>query len=1013
MSRLLALILLFSTGLTQTVGPDELCKGMTLIRTSAQHPYDSPTAESSLTRLIKQTASNWLAIQPVWYQSDTGAAEITPQPNISPADQEIIFLINQAHRLGLKVFLKPVIKCLSGVSLLKYDSPNPRWFTAYRRFILHYARIAAQTNCELFAIGTALDRTADDHQENLEWQKTINLVRQQFKKSARPPKLVYAADWRTYQKILFWDRLDYIGINAYFPLTTEQPPLPPPEFQPGSVDYLAWYWKQKHLPEIENFLARFNPAKPLLFTEIGYPAQPHCYLAPDSFVPAITYDPTTQRNCYLAAYHALAGRPWFAGLFWFNWETDTTPNTTAGYPPRERTVLELIRRFNTALATHKGFCLPTTYDSTYLFARTFPALDSLKALGANWVAINSRWLMADTGKNYDTIKPQFGESPLDSSIKMVIDSAHQKGLFVALSCYLACSTRVWCGLHNPGADTAWFRAESAYVAHCAQLAEEKNVEMLTIGLELNSTMDSPVEAQLWRQIVLPAARALYSGPIAYGASWSPVDDYFWDGIDLAGIHPYFPLVEQNLYSGRYPIDTAINQRPTPDDICRLSPYSWQKMRIPALSELYHRIHKPLLFTEIGYRSLDSAAYGTTDTWYAWQPCHPRPTRCNLFALCFPKDTLTGYIAGDSGTVLKTTDAGKTWTRCSTSTKEPLYAIHFPVQDTGYATGAGGLIIKTTSGFATCEHQTLPRAGNFYAINFPHSTRTGYLCGDSGAIFKTTDGGTTWQRQFCLLATGETLKIRLNAMDFITDRIGYIAGAHGTILKTTDGGATWRKLKTRVKVNLNGIDFISPDTGFAVGDASLLLQTTDAGKTWLTHTFRTQDWDFNSVSVPEYDSACFIAGTRGIILRAGTAWQFNGSVQHSKTYLPLHAIQVWPQPRTGYYDLIGFAVGDAGTILKTATGGRMRVDFNEQANCYEAAFRAFWGDFKKPHPLPWFYGFHFWKWETDFAPMDIEHELRIDDYTPQGKKAAQIIKNWFNRYSPGPALPHQINPGQRD
>ncbi|MGB9742603.1 MAG: glycoside hydrolase family 113 [candidate division WOR-3 bacterium] len=975
--------------LEPVVGPNDLIKGMTLTRSSAAYSYDSPAAETALCRLVR-LAVNWVVIEPVWWMDDTGSSEIFPRHGFSPDDDEIRLIISRAHHQGLKVFLKPEVHCLSGRRQLEHNPHDHRWFNAYRRFIRHYAGLAEEAACELFAVGVELDRTADEPWEMAEWHKTINLVRQVFK-----GKLTYAADWRTWRLIPFWNQLDYIGINAYFPLTGHLPSFPI-----GSVDYLAWFWKNRHLPEIEAFLKNFRRLKPVLFTEIGYRSVAGCYLNPDDDTCPGPFDLNAQRNCCIAAYHALCGKPWFAGWFWRDWPTDTnmTPENT-DYSLPGKAAQEVLRRFNTTLATHKGFCFPTTYDSTYFFPRTFPALDSLTAIGANWIAVNSRWLMADTGPDFDTIKPLFGESPVDSSIRMLIDSAHARGLAVALSCYLACSTRVWCGLHDPGPDTAWFRAESAYVAHCARLAEEKGVEMLTIGLEINRTMDSQEEARLWRHKVIPAARELYSGPLAYGASWDPVHPDFWDGIDLCGIHPYYPLVKPESYSGIYPADTARNQRPRIKEIHRLSPLSWEKLRIPALAELYHQIHKPVLFTEIGYRSIDSAAFGTTDTWQAWTAVQHKPTASNLYAVFFLSDTRTGYIAGDSGIILKTTDTGFTWTRCPEWTDRALYALDFPVPETGYAAGAAGTVLKTIDGFVHTRHQTIDEEINFYALRFPFDTRTGYLAGTKGAIFKTSDGGTSWQRRFCILSSGETLRTTLRALDFVSPRTGYIAGDSGTILMTTDAGETWHPLAVPVRLNLNGMDFISPDTGFVVGDSGLLLQTTDGGANWLISTFRTREWSFNSISVPDYDSARFIAGTRGIILRAGTAWQFNGSVQHSKTRLPLHSIQVRRQPKNGYYELLGFAVGDSGTILRTATGGRMRVDFNEQTNCYQAAFLAFWRNPEKPWPRPWFYGFHFWKWETDPTPMDIEHELVIDDFTPQGKKTQAVIRQWFERYSP--------------
>lgn len=60
---------------------------------------------------------------------------------------------------------------------------------------------------------------------------------------------------------------------------------------------------------------------------------------------------------------------------------------------------------------------------------------------------------------------------------------------------------------------------------------------------------------------------------------------------------------------------------------------------------------------------------------------------------FP-DANTGYLVGD-GIILKTTDAGSTWT--SLSFGVTLSSVYFTDVNTGYAVGGNGAIIKTSNG----------------------------------------------------------------------------------------------------------------------------------------------------------------------------------------------------------------------------------------------------------------------------------------------------------------------------
>jgi photosystem II stability/assembly factor-like uncharacterized protein len=1010
MVKVLTLILLAGVALAQVAGPDEMIKGMNFIRFSSGYPYNSPSAESSLIKLKNLTLSNWLVIVPVWWMSDTGSQEILWIQDSSPGDSEIVWIINRAHSLGLKVFLRPEVHCLSGVWQGYHNPHDTNWFFYYRLFISNYARIAQRTGCEMFSVGAELDRSADEPWEIIEWQKTIRMVRTILLPGLLACPLAYAADWRTFASIPFWDSLDYIGINAYFPLRNDTQPYPPP---PPSVDYLSHCWNI-HLARIK--ILADSLTKPVIFTEVGYRSIIGSTKHPwDDTLPG-AYNEIEQRNGYIACFHSILGKPWFAGWFWFNWTTDTLQAGIGdlSYTPKNKLAQEVLRRFNSSICSHKGFCLPATYDSIYFWPRTYQALDSLVAHNANWVAVNARWIMADTGVGYDTIRPISGHSPDSLSIRAVIDSAHQRGLSVALSCYLAVTKGAWCGWHNPGHNTNWFRDESVYVCHCARIAEQESVEMLTIGLELNRTMDSSYEANLWRRMIIPAVREIYSGPLCYGASCDPfVHQDFWAGIDLCGVHPYVQMFHTGLGLKGYPDDTMVSQRPTVQDLWKgdSPPYNlwaWEWKYIPILRDSWYRvIEKPILFTEIGYRSLDSTAlHPAWDHWYGWTrvPAHgdtvDTVTLKNLHSLCFPVDTLVGYIVGDSGTILKTVNSGKNFVVCPSGTSSSLYAVDFPSRDTGYAVGEGGIILLTTNGFDSYENIAIDGMNiSYYSVCFPDNASTGYIVGDGGVILLTTNGGQNWQRQFCTLPSGETLRLRLRSVCFVPDiqvttSVGYIVGDSGTILKTTNGGSSWQKLPSPVDVNLKNLDFISPNLGFVVGEKSTLLKTTDGGNSWQIYSFRTQEWDFNAVNVPDYDSARFIVGTKGLILRAGDAWDFDGSCQFSNTRQNLNDVQFFLDGRTGYYELIGFAVGDSGTILRAFSGGRMRVDFNEQANCYEAAFRAFWRDRQNPKPLPWFYGFHFWKWVTDPEPMDIEHEVQIDDYTPQQKRAAEIVREWF-------------------
>ena len=72
----------------------------------------------------------------------------------------------------------------------------------------------------------------------------------------------------------------------------------------------------------------------------------------------------------------------------------------------------------------------------------------------------------------------------------------------------------------------------------------------------------------------------------------------------------------------------------------------------------------------------------------------------------------GFVAGGSGGIYKTIDAGKSWTNANTTVSLPVYGLYFLNEHTGFAVGGesfcagadctppGGFILKTTDGGET-------------------------------------------------------------------------------------------------------------------------------------------------------------------------------------------------------------------------------------------------------------------------------------------------------------------------
>lgn len=246
--------------------------------------------------------------------------------NISKRDSALLQRFKLVHDAGFKVFVKPHI-WIHAPTEGKWRSdiyPNSEenwklWKKSYREFIIRYANLAQQANAEMYCIGTELTRLSIE--KPLFWDSLITEVRAVYK-----GKITYAANWyEEYEKIPFWDDLDYIGIQAYFPLVDNKSP---------DVQQISNGWT-KYLSTMEAIHKKYN--KRILFTELGYKstadsaAKPWEWVDnPKSHNKSLSYE--TQVNCYQAFFDTVWEKDWFAGVHLWQFRADyASDNHSASY----------------------------------------------------------------------------------------------------------------------------------------------------------------------------------------------------------------------------------------------------------------------------------------------------------------------------------------------------------------------------------------------------------------------------------------------------------------------------------------------------------------------------------------------------------------------------------------------------------------------------------------------------------------------------------------------------------
>lgn len=268
--------------------------------------FSSPHAEESL-RALAKIGAQWICIVVTQYQETYNSTGIFPTGQTA-SDESLLHIIRRAHRLGLKVMLKPHLDLRAtgdgmwrGDICFHSEDQWRAWSAAYLAFILHYARLAQQAGAQMFCVGTEL-RFASGRTQLWE-EEIIPRVRAIYK-----GKLVYAANWDEYKRIAFWRSLDYIGIDAYFPLAEKEDP---------GYEEIRQAWR-RWADEIEAWQKTVN--KPVIFTEIGYTSCAYTAARPWETGYGKRLSLELQADCYKAALETLCGRKWCEGMYWWYWK---------------------------------------------------------------------------------------------------------------------------------------------------------------------------------------------------------------------------------------------------------------------------------------------------------------------------------------------------------------------------------------------------------------------------------------------------------------------------------------------------------------------------------------------------------------------------------------------------------------------------------------------------------------------------------------------------------------------
>lgn len=253
----------------------------------------------------------------------------------------------------------------------------------------------------------------------------------------------------------------------------------------------------------------------------------------------------------------------------------------------------------------------------------------------------------------------------------------------------------------------------------------------------------------------------------------------------------------------------------------------------------------------------ASAAGTGTSGWAWGS--PTPTGANLLDIGF--SGTTGYAVGESGTMLKTTDGGSTWTGLRTGVAGQLLEVQVVSPDLVVTGGGCSALLSSNGGtsFTRLYFTSTTCSQELTGFSFL-SASTGYLLLQNGTVLSTTDGGTSWTPKTAIpgAAPGNGSGFASD-IDFVSPTTGVAlqVGTGGTkIFRTTDGGGSWTQVLAVQQIS--EVTFVDANNGFAVG-LSGIYATTDGGATW---TQRNANPNAQSVAAFSPTQAIFVSPNSG-------------------------------------------------------------------------------------------------------------------------------------------------------
>jgi hypothetical protein len=270
--------------------------------------YGSEECRKQLS-VIKQTGANWIAINDFAYMEKVDRPSVVFERDGTMRGKDLAQVITDAHAAGLKVLVKPHLwsnefwheSKWHGDIKMTSEADWDEWFKQYGDYVLYNATVADSTKADAFCVGVEYQGTSG---QEIRWRKLIADVRKVYH-----GPLTYAATFMEWKQITWWDAVDCIGIDAYFPVA---------DHKSATESDLRRGW-QRAYDEITPIARKLN--RKICFTELGYSDSPKAGQEPWSYDQS-EQDPDYQARLYkVALEEASKHQDIVCGLFVWKWFT--------------------------------------------------------------------------------------------------------------------------------------------------------------------------------------------------------------------------------------------------------------------------------------------------------------------------------------------------------------------------------------------------------------------------------------------------------------------------------------------------------------------------------------------------------------------------------------------------------------------------------------------------------------------------------------------------------------------